>query len=210
MPSSTPGTCTSTSTKPAVLPPFLLLGAILAYLVVTGGGLSDLAGPPVEQLAMERITLPAPGVIQVVLVNDGPEPVTVAQVAVDDAYWSFTIEPAATIWVSLVKMASYGPSRLVDAPPQPVAVFRARPRPGLLTGMPRAPLAVTGAGRGAGQAAYGPAVGGALGPALTRFGPEGDTGVLATRHEPPESAKLVGFHGALTPAETAIPLITFR
>ena len=80
-----------------VLPPFLLLGAILTYLVITGGGLSGLAGPPVEQLAMERITLPAPGVIRVVLVNDGPEPVTVAQVAVDDAYWSFTIAPAATI-----------------------------------------------------------------------------------------------------------------
>lgn len=80
-----------------VLPPLLLLGVVLAYLVVTGGGLADLAGPPVEQLAMERITLPEPGVIRVVLVNDGPEPVTVAQVAVDDAYWSFTIEPSATI-----------------------------------------------------------------------------------------------------------------
>jgi Type I phosphodiesterase / nucleotide pyrophosphatase len=38
----------------------------------------------------------------------------------------------------------------------------------------------------------------------------GDTAVLATRHEPPEMAQLVGFHGAATPAEMAIPLITFR
>ncbi|HEX7323419.1 MAG TPA: nucleotide pyrophosphatase/phosphodiesterase family protein [Mycobacterium sp.] len=38
----------------------------------------------------------------------------------------------------------------------------------------------------------------------------GDTVVLATGHEPPESALLVGFHGAATPAETAIPLIVFR
>jgi hypothetical protein len=37
-----------------------------------------------------------------------------------------------------------------------------------------------------------------------------DTAVLATGHEPPESALLVGFHGAATPAETAIPLIVFR
>ena len=37
----------------------------------------------------------------------------------------------------------------------------------------------------------------------------GDTVVLATGHEPPESALLVGFHGALTPAETVIPLIVF-
>jgi hypothetical protein len=38
----------------------------------------------------------------------------------------------------------------------------------------------------------------------------GDTAVLATGHEPPEMAQLVGFHGAATPAEMAIPLITFR
>jgi hypothetical protein len=38
----------------------------------------------------------------------------------------------------------------------------------------------------------------------------GDTVVLATAHEPPEVAQLVGFHGAATPAEMDIPLITFR
>jgi hypothetical protein len=38
----------------------------------------------------------------------------------------------------------------------------------------------------------------------------GDTAVFATAHEPPEVAQLVGFHGAATPAEMAIPLITFR
>lgn len=36
------------------------------------------------------------------------------------------------------------------------------------------------------------------------------TAVLATGREPPEVASLVGFHGAATPAETAIPLILFR
>ena len=38
----------------------------------------------------------------------------------------------------------------------------------------------------------------------------GDTAVLATGHEPPEVAQLIGFHGAATPDEMAIPLITFR
>lgn len=38
----------------------------------------------------------------------------------------------------------------------------------------------------------------------------GDTAVLATGHEPPESAHLIGFHGAATPAEMAIPLIAFK
>ncbi len=37
----------------------------------------------------------------------------------------------------------------------------------------------------------------------------GDAAVLATGHEPPETARLVGFHGAATPAEVAIPLIVF-
>jgi hypothetical protein len=37
-----------------------------------------------------------------------------------------------------------------------------------------------------------------------------DTAVLATDREPPEVARLVGFHGAATPAEIAIPLITIR
>ena len=38
----------------------------------------------------------------------------------------------------------------------------------------------------------------------------GDAAVLATEHEPPESARLIGFHGAATPAEMAIPLIVFK
>ena len=37
----------------------------------------------------------------------------------------------------------------------------------------------------------------------------GDTAVLATGHEPPEAARLIGFHGAATPVEMAIPLIAF-
>jgi len=38
----------------------------------------------------------------------------------------------------------------------------------------------------------------------------GNTAVLASDHEPPEVARLVGMHGAATPVEMAIPLITFR
>jgi hypothetical protein len=37
----------------------------------------------------------------------------------------------------------------------------------------------------------------------------GDTAVLATAHEPPEMARLIGFHGGATAAEMAIPLIVF-
>ncbi len=38
----------------------------------------------------------------------------------------------------------------------------------------------------------------------------GETAVLATGHEAPEVAQLVGFHGAATPAEMAIPLVGFH
>ncbi|MGO9926034.1 MAG: alkaline phosphatase family protein [Mycobacterium sp.] len=37
----------------------------------------------------------------------------------------------------------------------------------------------------------------------------GDAAVLATAHEPPETARLIAFHGAATAAEMAIPLVTF-
>lgn len=79
------------------LVPLVLLGILLAYLVITGGGLTELAGPPVEQLTIQRITLPEPGMIRVEVVNDGPQPVTIPQVLVDEAYWSFTAEPSNTI-----------------------------------------------------------------------------------------------------------------
>lgn len=79
------------------LVPLLLLGVLLAYLVLSGGGLSDLAGPPVEQITLQRITLPQPGIIRVEVVNDGPQPVTIPQVLVDEAYWTFEAEPSNTI-----------------------------------------------------------------------------------------------------------------
>ncbi|MEP7294484.1 MAG: metal transporter, partial [Chloroflexota bacterium] len=43
------------------LVPLILLGVVLAYLVATNGGLTELAGPPVEQVSIQRITLPEPG-----------------------------------------------------------------------------------------------------------------------------------------------------
>lgn len=80
-----------------VLLPLLLLGLLLAYLVLTGGGLTQLTGPPVEQISIQRITLPEPGMIRVEVVNDGPQTVTIPQVLVDDAYWAFEAQPSNTI-----------------------------------------------------------------------------------------------------------------
>jgi zinc transporter ZupT len=55
------------------------------------------AFPPIEELTVERITLPQPGVMQVRVVNGGPEPVTVAQVLVDDAAWTHSLDGERTI-----------------------------------------------------------------------------------------------------------------
>lgn len=80
----------------ALLPALLLAG--LALLVSETGLLDRLRGPfpPVEALTIERVTL-APDEIRLHIVNGGPEPVTVAQVTVDEAFWAFAIEPTPTI-----------------------------------------------------------------------------------------------------------------
>ena len=76
----------------------LLFLTILSVFVVKGGTLSRLARdvPPVEQLTFDRVRL-TPGHISLDIVNGGPDPVTVAQVMVDEAYWTHTISPARTI-----------------------------------------------------------------------------------------------------------------
>jgi ZIP family zinc transporter len=69
--------------------PLLLLTALVAAFLLWNpiAGLRSI--PPVEQLAVERTVL-EPGVIQMKVRNDGPDPVTIAQVLVNEAYWNFT------------------------------------------------------------------------------------------------------------------------
>jgi zinc transporter ZupT len=76
----------------------LALLAILSLVVVKGGTLSRLARgfPPVEQLTVDRTRL-SPGQITLDVVNGGPDPVTVAQVMVDEAFWTHTITPGPTV-----------------------------------------------------------------------------------------------------------------
>ncbi|GBD16871.1 Zinc transporter ZupT [bacterium HR26] len=77
--------------------PLGLLGAVMVAIFATGGGLGDRSAPPVEKLSIQRVHLPEPNVIVLEVVNDGPQPVTIAQVLVDDAYWSFQIAPDPTL-----------------------------------------------------------------------------------------------------------------
>ena len=77
----------------ALLPLVLLAGLIA--IILRSGTIEKLGGtdvPAVERLAFQRVEVTLDGFVATVL-NDGPAPVTIAQVQVDDAYWAFTIEP---------------------------------------------------------------------------------------------------------------------
>ena len=80
------------------LAPLLLLGILVAVFVFADPTSVLRAGfPPIEELTIERVTLPEPGLMRIHVVNGGPEAVTVAQVMVDDAYWQHEMDGERTI-----------------------------------------------------------------------------------------------------------------
>jgi ZIP family zinc transporter len=65
--------------------------AVLVALLVSFdpiGSITD--APPVEELAVERAVL-REGLVELHVRNDGPDPVTIAQVIVNDAYWQHEV-----------------------------------------------------------------------------------------------------------------------
>ena len=73
--------------------PLALLGVLLA-LIIRSGPAASVRGddyPPVERIAFQRVIL-EPGFIVVNVMNDGPDAVTIAQVQVDEAFWTFTVD----------------------------------------------------------------------------------------------------------------------
>jgi ZIP family zinc transporter len=79
--------------------PLLLLVLFIAFLVATDPLARLQAGrPPIEDLTVERVVLATdPLRFSIVLVNGGPDAVTVAQVIVDDAYWTHASRPGPTV-----------------------------------------------------------------------------------------------------------------
>lgn len=73
------------------IPLALIAVAIGAFALLGGPGLGERTGPPVEEVSVERTVL-HPGKIELTLRNDGPDPVEVAQVAVNDAYAPFVAD----------------------------------------------------------------------------------------------------------------------
>ncbi len=74
--------------------PLILLAGVIGLFLAGGAGLPSQAGlPPIEEITVQRVALPAPNEVIVEVINSGPDPVTIAQVLVDDAYWAFSIDP---------------------------------------------------------------------------------------------------------------------
>ena len=80
----------------ALLP--LVLLALLLVLIGRFDVTEAIRGdaPPVEELTFQRVELLAEG-FRVTVLNDGPDPVTIAQVLVDEAYWYFAQEPSGEL-----------------------------------------------------------------------------------------------------------------
>lgn len=78
--------------------PLVLLAILLAIIVWSGpaDAVRGVGYPPVERLVFQRVTLGAGG-IEATVLNDGPDPVTIAQVMVDEAYWAFEAKPGAVV-----------------------------------------------------------------------------------------------------------------
>ena len=72
-----------------LIPLLLIAVAVGAFAALGGPGLAERTGPPVEELAVERTVL-EPGLIELTVRNDGPDPISIAQAQVNDAFVQFS------------------------------------------------------------------------------------------------------------------------
>ena len=81
----------------AIFPLIILFVMMVLFIAVDP--LSFFAGdfPPLEELTIRRVTFPENGRVEFNVINGGPDPVTIAQVLVDDAYWQYQISPDNTL-----------------------------------------------------------------------------------------------------------------
>lgn len=81
----------------AIFPLVLLVGLIALFLALDPLSFFTGAFPPLEELTIQQVTFPENGRIQLSVINGGPDPVTIAQVLIDDAYWQYEITPSNTL-----------------------------------------------------------------------------------------------------------------
>ena len=80
----------------AVIPLVILAGLIWLFLATDPLKPLGVSAPPIEQLTVERTVLDDDGITLFVRA-DGSEPVSIAQVQVDGAYWDFTQTPPGAL-----------------------------------------------------------------------------------------------------------------
>ena len=92
------GTAESAADRPFGLPrrvgallPLVLLAVLLAAFLLAQPFAGVQTGAPLPDVTVSHVTLPNDEVIVLHVVNNGPDPVTVSQVLVNEAYWDFTM-----------------------------------------------------------------------------------------------------------------------
>lgn len=106
----------------ALVPLALLAALIAAFLVLDPLAYFTGTFPPLEELTIQRITFPDQGQIRLEVINGGPDPVTIAQVLVDNAYWQHTISPGNTLQ-RLDEATVEIPYPWVDGEPLPITLI---------------------------------------------------------------------------------------
>jgi len=81
----------------ALFPLVILFGLIALFIAIDPLSFFSGSFPPLEEVTIQRVTFPETGHIQLDVINGGPDPVTIAQVLVDDAYWQYEISPGNTL-----------------------------------------------------------------------------------------------------------------
>jgi len=81
----------------AIFPLILLIVLINLFTLLNPLAYFTGAFPPLEEVTVQQVLFPENGRIQLNIINGGPDPVTIAQVLVDDAYWQFEIMPDNTL-----------------------------------------------------------------------------------------------------------------
>lgn len=74
----------------AVLP-FVILAIVLGVFAATSPLAAIDSGAPLPDVTVSHHTIPDDETIVLHVVNNGPEPVTISQLLVDDAYWNFDV-----------------------------------------------------------------------------------------------------------------------
>jgi ZIP family zinc transporter len=78
----------------SALLPVVLLILVVGLFVATNPMAGIQSGEPLPDVAITYVEIPNSEILVVNIVNNGPDPVTISQVLVDEAYWEFRAEGA--------------------------------------------------------------------------------------------------------------------